>query len=54
MFQDATMLTLDLAGGTTFGQLAEEVGKLAEFHGGLLFPVHIHLTPGHHPAQPRY
>jgi hypothetical protein len=53
VFQDATMLAFDSDRSTTLGQLAEEIGKLAEFHGGLYLPVHVRLARGHRPTWPR-
>jgi hypothetical protein len=38
------MLVLDLDREATLGQLAEEIGELAKFHGGLFLPVHVRPT----------
>jgi hypothetical protein len=46
VFQDATMFAFDLDRETTFGQLAEEIEKLAECHGRLFLPVHVRLARG--------
>jgi hypothetical protein len=47
VFQDATMLAFDSGRETTLGQLAEQLGKLAEFHGGLFLPVQVRLARDH-------
>jgi hypothetical protein len=47
IFQDATLLAFNLDRETTFGQLAEQIGKLAKFHGGLFLPVRVRLAPRH-------
>jgi hypothetical protein len=47
VFQDATMLAFDLDHETTLAQLAERIGELAEFHGGLYLPVHVRLARGY-------
>jgi hypothetical protein len=44
VFQDATMLVLDLDREATLGELAEEIGELAKFHGGLFLPVRVRST----------
>jgi hypothetical protein len=44
VFRDATTLAFDLRHGTTLGQLAEQLGELAERHGGLFLPVLVQLA----------
>jgi hypothetical protein len=51
VFQDATMLVMDLDREATLGQLAEEIGELAKFHGGLFLPVHVRLARHHRPID---
>ena len=46
IFQDATMLAFDFGHDATLGQLAEKIGNLSRFHGGLFLPVHVRLAPG--------
>jgi hypothetical protein len=53
VFQDATMLAFDLGNDATFGQLAERIGDLSRFHGGLFLPVHVRLAPGRRIAPDR-
>ena len=53
VFGDSTMLAFDLHRDVTFGQLAEHIGNLAEFHDGLSLPVHVRLARGTTPARRR-
>jgi hypothetical protein len=53
VFQDATMRAFDLDRETTFGELAEEIGKLANFHGGLFLPVQVQMGQGRAPVERR-
>ena len=45
VFKDTTILAFDLSRDTTLGQLAEKIGNLAQFHGGLFVPVHVRMAP---------
>ena len=53
MFKDATILAFDFARDITFGQLAEKIGNMARFHGGLFVPVQVRLAVGRRVAPGR-
>jgi hypothetical protein len=53
MFRDATILAFYLNRDTTLGQLAEKIGNMARFHGGLFVPVHVRLALGRRVAPGR-
>jgi len=52
-FKDFTILAFDLGRDTTFGQLAEKIGNMARFHGGLFVPVQVRLAVGRRVAPGR-
>lgn len=43
VFQNAA-ISIEIAGQTTFAQLAEQLNALAHIHGNLMLPVHVRLT----------
>jgi hypothetical protein len=51
VFQDTTMRAFDLDREATFGELAEKIGKLANFHGGLFLPVQVQLGKAAHQSS---
>ena len=53
VFKDATILAFDLSRDTTLGQLAEKIGNMARFHGGLFVPVQVRLALGRRVAPGR-
>jgi hypothetical protein len=53
MFKDATIPAFNFGQDTTLGQLAEKIGNMARFHGGLFVPVQVRLAVGQRVAPGR-